>query len=130
MCPITNKRHHQTIIRSTGKTRRELWGADSADGTWRFERIETAGTPWDIFHLPSVADETLPVAVDSMGNLPACREAVARGWLDKMLPERKAEHAAHMARLAAICKMADYDDTGRCRYCRQPETTHNPVEAR
>lgn len=131
MCPVTDKVYYRTIL--GGRTRRECWGAASAgpdgqaDGIWRFAREESSGTPWLVWHLPSVADETLPVPVDQMGSLPACREAVARGWLDAMLPERKAEWAAHMAKLARICTMADYDESGRCRYCRQPPGTHNPV---
>jgi hypothetical protein len=125
MCPITGQRYGRTLYRG-GKARRELWGADSADGIWRFEREESPGTPWLIWHLPSVADETLPVPVDQAGTITACREAVARGWLDKILPERKAEWAGHMARIAAICARADYDEAGKCRYCRQPAATHNP----
>ena len=127
MCPVTNKVYHQTILRSSGRTRRELWGADSADGTWRFEREESSSTPWLVYHLPSVADESLPVPVDQAGTISACREAAARGWLDKILPERKAEWAGHMARIAAICQRADYDEGGKCRTCRQPAATHTPA---
>lgn len=124
MCPIANQRYGRALFRN-GRTQRQLWGADSADGIWRFDREESPGTPWLAYHLPSVADETLPGPVDQFGTITACREAVERGWLDKILPERKAEWAAHMARLAAICRVADYDESGRCRVCRQPEATHN-----
>lgn len=125
MCPVTNRRYGRTLYRAG--TRRELWGADSADGIWRFERAESSSTPWLVYHLPSVADETLPVPVEQAGSISACREHVARGWLDKILAERKAEWAAHMTRLAALCQRADYDEAGKCRICRRTAGTHNPA---
>jgi len=35
----------------TGK--REIWWAESADGSWNLARIEECGTVWELWHVPS-----------------------------------------------------------------------------
>ena len=36
-----------------GATRAEVWSADSADGLWRYERLDEAGTPWAVTFVPT-----------------------------------------------------------------------------
>jgi hypothetical protein len=73
----------------SGRTRRETWGAFTADGVWEFEREESPGTPWWIHHLPSKTPY-----VTMCGSLRACREAVGRGWADRALAGKAAEALA------------------------------------
>ncbi|HEX4622308.1 MAG TPA: hypothetical protein VH208_12140, partial [Myxococcaceae bacterium] len=76
---------------------RECWGARTADGVWSFERVEEPGTPWLIYHLPSLADGSYLGVVASETTLDGCRRAVASGWAEQELGRRKAEEAARQA---------------------------------
>ena len=31
----------------------ETWSAVSRDGAWKYERLEMAGTPWSVIHVPT-----------------------------------------------------------------------------
>jgi hypothetical protein len=72
----------------SGRTRREVWGAITADGLWMFDREDSPGTPWWIRHLPT--DRTVMLC----GSLRGCREAVGRGWADRALAQKQAEEIA------------------------------------
>lgn len=37
--------------RHLGTRHREAWSAESADGKWKFERLEIEGTPWEASHV-------------------------------------------------------------------------------
>lgn len=45
--------HVVAVLRAGARFRRELWGATSADGTWRYRRQENTGTDWTITHVPT-----------------------------------------------------------------------------
>lgn len=97
LAPVTNRVYHQTFRRGPGSpTRRECWGADTADGQWRFVREESPGTPWLVYHLPSVEDGSYTLPVQFCGTLRACRAAVAQGWAAQRLAAHKAEEAARL----------------------------------
>lgn len=69
------------------RTRMECWGATSADGRWRFDRIEEPGTPWLIVAI----DPAVPPGmgwVTQASSLAKAREYVARGWADTELQRR------------------------------------------
>jgi hypothetical protein len=54
--------------------RLEAWSAVSADGVWKFERLETVRTPWSVTHVPS------GIEVGSWaGTLSEAREMTANG---------------------------------------------------
>lgn len=87
-------------ITRSGLTRPECWGAETIDGSWDFEREESPGTPWLVYHKPSVADGSLTFPVISLGTLRDCRAFVASGTAEQELARRKAD--PDMARLAAM----------------------------
>jgi hypothetical protein len=51
----------------------ENWEAVSADGTWKYRRLEISGTPWEVEHVPT------GVVGDWYGTLTAARAATADG---------------------------------------------------
>lgn len=51
----------------------ENWAAVSADGVWKYERLELAGTPWQVEHAPT------GILGDWHGTLTAARAATADG---------------------------------------------------
>ena len=53
--------------------RLENWSAVSADGTWKYERLEISGTPWSVLHVPSGIESHW------YGTLAAAREGTADG---------------------------------------------------
>lgn len=84
------------LIRSgrTGRTLQpECWEARTLDGVWEFERLEVRGTPWAVWHLPSVAAGSLVVPLGLRTSLEACQELVGTGMADRLLAARLAEHA-------------------------------------
>ena len=87
------KRYGRTVSPRNpgGPSRRECWGARTADGIWDFEREDSPGTPWLVYHVPSVADGTYTGPVDQCGSLTQCARLVASGWAEKRLAEAKAE---------------------------------------
>jgi hypothetical protein len=85
LAPITNKVMRPT--RRRGRERLECWGAETADGRFVFERLETTGTPWAIFH----ADTTLLVSMH--GSLTKARRSVAAGHADATLAAMLEERA-------------------------------------
>jgi hypothetical protein len=80
--------------RSIHTGRRECIAARTEDGTWEFEHEEVAGTPWAVFHRPSLDDGSWLLAVTSCSSLRRCQRAAASGALDRELADRKAAHAA------------------------------------
>jgi hypothetical protein len=57
----------------------ECWGARTPDGVWVMEREESKGTPWLLFHQPSVAKGSYTRPVRRCGSLDECREMIASG---------------------------------------------------
>lgn len=72
-------------------TNRQCWAARTADEVWDFQREDSPGTPWLVYHRPSVDDGTCPVPVMTTTSLKRCAEAVARGWADSALTRTKEE---------------------------------------
>lgn len=70
----------------------ENWSAVSADGTWKYERLEISGTPWVVIHLGA------QVEGDWYGTLTAARAATADGtalaYIDRVLAHDRGEHKA------------------------------------
>lgn len=101
LAPITKTAFARRITRGgRGLTEhRECWAAETTDGVWKFDREDSPGTPWLVYHRQSAADGSLPVPVTLCGTLRACRVAVAEGWAADELAKRKAEHAERMAAL-------------------------------
>lgn len=71
--------------------RPEAWSAVSADGVWKFERLEEVRTPWSILHVPS------GIEVGSWaGTLSEAREMTANGSaladVELQMAHRRGEH--------------------------------------
>jgi hypothetical protein len=81
-------KYHRTLIGGLGgSTRRETWGAFTADGVWEFEREDSPSTPWLVRHVET------GIVVTMYGSLRACREAVGRGYAARRLAEIPTELA-------------------------------------
>ncbi len=94
LAPVRSTRSFRRLIRGgAGRTREECWGAETLDGVWDFEREESAGTPWLVYHRPSVASGAYTLPVTICGTLRACRALVASGGADEELARRLAETA-------------------------------------
>lgn len=69
----------------------ESWEAKSRDGVWSYERLEIAGTPWQVTHLPTAT------AGDWYGTLTAAREGTANGsalaYVEQVQAHERGEHA-------------------------------------
>lgn len=92
-------------ITRSGLTRPECWGAETIDGIWEFDREESSGTPWLMYHKPSVADGSYPLPVMHCGTLRACRALAASGAAEQELAYRKADpDAIRLATLLAAQK--------------------------
>lgn len=88
LVPICNKKMMDTFVRGPGsRTRRECWEATSVDGVWVFEREESSGTPWMLYHYPT---RTL---VSVHGSLRKARRFVASGGAETALQAKLAELA-------------------------------------
>lgn len=84
MTPVT-KTMRTTFIGgpTSGRTRRECWGAKSVDGIWAYERIEDEGTNWYVTHLPTGHCGDTPY-----GTLTAARRATrSDAALQRMIDE-------------------------------------------
>jgi hypothetical protein len=70
----------------------EAWAAVSADGVWKYGRLEMAGTPWQVEHTPT------GVLGDWYGTLAAAREATADGsallFVEAILAHERGKHDA------------------------------------
>jgi len=93
LAPIIKTQIRKRLIhRGTAVTEKaECWSAETTDGIWDFEREESSGTPWLMYHKPSVADGSLTLPVMSCGTLRACRALVASGGAAQQLAYRKAD---------------------------------------
>jgi hypothetical protein len=101
-----SKRYEATFLRPNvgdGATRRELWGATSADGLWSYDRQDDEGTTWSILFLPSVVDGKPGQGRHGYGTLADARADTERMMLlnGETLPEVLAE-LRHEAGLAAF----------------------------
>lgn len=69
----------------------EAWQAASRDGIWRYDRLEIAGTPWMVVHLPSSTEGSW------YGTLTAARAATADGsaleYIELLWAHERGEHA-------------------------------------
>jgi hypothetical protein len=69
----------------------ENWAAVSADGVWKYARLEVSGTPWSVLHVPSGTEGNWH------GTLTAAREATANGsalaYVERLLAHDRGEHA-------------------------------------
>lgn len=101
--PLAEIRKTQFARRLSRTASRECWGAETVDGVWEFEREDSPGTPWLIWHRASVADGSWAVPVMQCGTLRACRALVASGGAATELTVRKAEAAGWV-----------YDSSRRC----------------
>ena len=69
----------------------ENWSAASADGTWKYERVEDTGTLWQVEHVPS------GTIGDWYGSLPKARAATADGralaYVERIQAHERGGHA-------------------------------------
>jgi hypothetical protein len=97
LAPIVKTEFARRFTRSGVTQHRECWGARTADGVWSFDREDSPGTPWLVYHQPSVADGMLPTPVTMLSSLRSCRGYVACGAADADLARLHAhvrgEHA-------------------------------------
>lgn len=70
--------------------RLENWSAASRDGVWKYERLEDAGTPWSVVHVPTGTEGSW------YGTLTAAREATANGsaleYVERIQAHQRGEH--------------------------------------
>ena len=78
LAPVCNKRYGTARLRG-GRTRRELWGAETTDHVWKFDREDMPGTPWVLRHDPTGTD------LDHLGSFDDCRWFVAAGHAEASL---------------------------------------------
>jgi hypothetical protein len=86
MTPITGKRYASTFVAPVsnpgGKSRRELWGARSKCGAWRYDRQDDGiGTLWTVTYVPTGQTR------EGYGNLNAARRDTAAKLLDELRGE-------------------------------------------
>lgn len=97
LAPVVKTRMAHRLTRGGVTRSAECWGARTTDGIWDFEREDSPGTPWLVYHQPSVADGSLPTPVSLRGSLRDCRWYVAAGHaaadLDRLHAHRRGEHA-------------------------------------
>jgi hypothetical protein len=81
--------------------RLEAWSAVSADGVWKYERLETVGTPWAVIHVPS------GIEADWAGTLTAAREMTANGsalaCVETIQAHERGEHDAERLPACGRC---------------------------
>lgn len=83
------------------RTRLECWGATSADGNWRFEKVETTPTLWCIIPADLAIAELVPEIGSLCGSFDSARRSVASGWADLALAKLLNQHFAEADRAAA-----------------------------
>jgi hypothetical protein len=71
---------------------RECWAAKTTDGVWGFEREDSAGTPWLVYHLPSVKDGSLTMPLHLTSTLKRCQLFVGTGDAAATLAMMKCPH--------------------------------------
>jgi hypothetical protein len=86
MTPITGKRYISTFIAPVsdpgGRSRREMWGARSKCGAWRYDRQDDGiGTLWTVTYVPTGQTR------EGYGNLNAARRDTAAGLLAELRSE-------------------------------------------
>jgi|SRR4249920_481337 len=81
-----------------GPSRREAWEAETEGGEWIFAREDSPGTPWLVFHQPSVDDGSCTTPVAIAGSLTRCGALAASGGAAAELARAKTEAAARVAR--------------------------------
>jgi hypothetical protein len=93
LAPVRETVHRpRRIYSGNGQTAHlECWEAETVDGVWLFEREDSPGTPWLVYHQPSVADGTWTGPVTHMSSLRACRAAATAGTLAQELTFRLKE---------------------------------------
>jgi hypothetical protein len=88
LTPVTVTRRYPAF--RSGRV--EDWAAVSADGVWKFARLEIAGSPWEVEHMPT---STLG---DWYGTLTAARAATADGsaqlFVEGIQAHERGEHDA------------------------------------
>jgi hypothetical protein len=81
--------------------RMENWSAVSADGTWKYERIEDTGTPWEAVHVPT------GLSTDWYGTLTAARAATADGsalaYVERIQAHQRGDHKAERDSFCGRC---------------------------
>lgn len=96
LVPVVKTQFYPRITRS-GLTRPECWEARTEDDLWQFEREDSPGTPWLVYSLPRIADDSYALPVAVLSSLRACRACVASGQaqadLDRLLAHERGEHA-------------------------------------
>jgi hypothetical protein len=106
----------------------ECWGAETTEGVWSCTRENWPGTPWLVYHQPSVKDGSYPLPVTMCGPLRACRAFVGSGAAERELEWRKAE-----AQVVAVARGCDpacrFPFTARAAACPATECSH-PQEPR
>lgn len=106
----------------------ECWGAETTEGVWSCTREDWPGTPWLVYHQPSVKDGSYPLPVTMCGPLSACRAFVGSGAAERELEWRKAE--AQVEADARGCDPAcRFSFTARAAACPATECSH-PQEPR
>lgn len=85
--PLAEIKQTRMLPRRTrsGQTGLECWAARTTDGIWKFERQETAGTPWAVIHAA-----TGTVVDWYVGTLDDCRAYVASGAAEEDLERLQA----------------------------------------
>ena len=97
MTPLALPPIRKTVMLPSFRSGRvECWEATTVDGEWTFVREESSGTPWLLFHEPSVRDGSYNLPVQMCGTLRACRQSVAQGWARQHLAAHKAEEAERL----------------------------------
>jgi hypothetical protein len=86
--------------------RMENWSAVSADGTWKYERLEISGTPWEAVHVPT------GITTDWYGTLTAARAATADGsalaCVERIQAHDRGDHKAEHD--SSSLMLTDYSD--------------------
>ena len=81
--------------------RLENWSAVSADGTWKYERLEISGTPWTVLHVLSGIESHW------YGTLTAAREGTANGnalaYVERIQAHERGEHEAERDSYCGRC---------------------------
>jgi hypothetical protein len=92
LAPVRITRSAPAITRTGIAKRPQAWAARAADGAWGFDRTEEPGTPWEVFHLTSVADGSLTLPLISTTTLRSCRLYVGSGQAVRDLAVMKCGH--------------------------------------
>jgi hypothetical protein len=92
LSPVTKTRFADRITRA-GRAKRECWAAETVDGVWDFDREDSPGTPWLVYHRLSVADGSYTLPLTFCGTLRACQAYAGGGLADQELTRVKAELA-------------------------------------